>query len=144
VTSDLLSSLVAAADSSPKGRPAAYMDGIKYLEQCRNLLKLYDEHNADVMGPREDKAPEQWEKEVELVSKTLDNGISYGMDLVDAMLQPSREPQLPVLDESQAQDTEKAAVDMFEGHGLSTDTWGRSARVFLDGWSNFLQTPSMS
>lgn len=127
---------------SHEDRPAIYKSSMQCLDHSRALLKAYEEHNAHVLDKRVDVTPGQWEDHIRFISKSLESGVSYGMDLVDALLRPSKEPKLPMLDEAQAEETEKLGVQLFEAPAMSRDTWGRAARLMVDGWSDFLSTPS--
>lgn len=112
------------------------------MTQFHELVKIYEEHSTHTLEKTTEMTPGRWAADIKFISKSLDSGASYGIDLVGAMLRPCKEPKLPVLDEAEAQEADKVGVELFQAQDISRDTWGRTARILVDGWTEFLMTPS--
>ncbi|KAM0329117.1 hypothetical protein ACHAQA_004413 [Verticillium albo-atrum] len=115
------------------------------MEQCHRLLKVYDEVNEQLRSQMPDANHHQWVHDAERMSDMLEQGLQFGKELVNSMMEPVLVPQLPGLDAEKARDTDFMAIEMFDGVEASmNNTWGVTARTHLDTFEALLSKTASS
>ncbi|EEY21014.1 predicted protein [Verticillium alfalfae VaMs.102] len=122
-----------------RAKPELYTIGSRVMQRCHQLLELYREFNTQLADDSNNVDDPEWLHDAERMSEMLERGNQFGKELVDTMVQPVKQPRLPMIDAENAKDTDLMAIEMFDGaEMLLDDTWGRTVRIHLDAFETLL------